>query len=193
MVSFYTSDIQEPFEDLSKETIKKIKNAKYGVDLFLFLNMLMYLPNTEFDLMGKDEGSKHIKWVKVTIHKDLPFVKNGIVHSSAIELSFRVVSRDLLKASKLRINPDKVFISKFSRFLVLPEKYKVSGFTCFNEDSEKEKKLNEYLLYAKSVICNREVYPRFEKVKREEKVKGKTHKLNILKLIYNDKNKVWRV
>lgn len=189
---FKLTEIEQPFEDLRHVQPLKAADADYGIDLFLFLNMISYIPNASFDLDGKDEKSKHIKKVIVVIHKDLPFVKNGNIIPKAIKLRFRVIPRTAIQDKKLQSNPDRILLSGYSRFLVIPEKYIiVSVGPSLEESSDQE--IHNYLVYASKIITNSEYYPYFGYTERKEIINRKETVLKILKLIFKQKELIWRV
>ena len=190
---FNKTEVKLPFEDLSHVNVCRVKEAKFGIDLFIFLNMITYLPNTEFNLHGKDENSKKIKKIEVTVHKELPVLVNGWLIKQSISVNFKVIPRTQIQGdNKLQSNPDRVMLSGYSRFLVIPNKFIITSFFRPPEQTRQEE-LDEYLEYVEKVIGNAEYYPYFGFSEKGEGDSGEENKIQVLKLIYEpEKISNWR-
>jgi hypothetical protein len=159
-LEFNKDEIKPPFEVIPNVNV--IKGCTFGLDLYLFLSKLSYLPNVSHSIKEKDDKIKNIN---ISVSLGFPSLKEGILAVKNVVLRFKVVRKDLLETFGYKYNRDLNLINQFTRFMVLPQKFSVVDFNSFDW---KEKEKEDVIKYIKNILFSFDKLPFFLEEKTEE-------------------------
>lgn len=158
---FENVKVEPPFEDISDLKVLGADKCKICVDLFLFTERMdLYsvyqttVPNERADKI------KNIKRLFINVFSLPNINKEGLLTNKFMTVKFKVISRDLIHATNKRpCSLEGFYISEYSKFSVLPERYEIEGTVGMSDDD-----IDNALKKLEKDILDTSKYPVYEEL-----------------------------